>query len=195
MFNLNGMEIGSLISNLLMLGLLISGLFIRVSFDRNKKLKQISIWLLVIFLSTIAYNNRYIFENFIPYKAKQINENTLQIQRASDGHFYIMAKLNEKSVLFLIDTGASLTTLTVEDAKRIGINIKKLTFNQPISTANGITYTASILVKNIKIDKINFDSLYVLIGKDLGTKSLLGMNFLNSLNGYEIKKDKMVLYF
>jgi len=196
MFNLNNFEIGSLISNVLILGLLISSFFIRgQNINRNKKIKQISAWLLGIFLLATLYNNRYIFHNFIPFRATETSENGLQIQRSNDGHFYIMAQINQKNILFLIDTGATSTTLTLEDAKRIGINLKKLTFNQPISTANGITYAASIFIKNFKINNIKFNSIYALVGKDLGEKSLLGMNFLNSLKRYEINNDKMILYY
>lgn len=195
MFNLDKSDWTSLIINFVFLGVLLSSFFIRTNTDRGNKLKQLSIWLMIIFIGVIIYNNKFLLKNFIPYVPKNVAENTLEIQKSDDKHFYITLKMNEKNVLFLIDTGATTTTLTIKDAKRIGIDISNLKFNQIVNTANGIAYNASVEVKNIKLGEYFIDSLWVLVSKELNGNSLLGMNFLNKLNGYDIRKDRMILYY
>lgn len=192
MFNLDNNSIASLISQILILGMLISSLFIRATTDRSKKLKHIAIWLAVIFVGVIIYNNR---SNFIPYVAKTNEEGQLEIQKSSDNHFYIMLKVNNTNVLFLIDTGATTTTLTTNDAKRIGIDINNLQYNQLINTANGTTFGASAQISNIQIGNFKLDNLWVLVNQSMSGNSLLGMNFLKQLSGYEVRQDKMILYF
>lgn len=195
MFNLNGNDWGSLIYQLIFLGILLSSFFIRTNTERGNKLKQLAIWLVIIFVGVIVYNNKYLLKNFVPYVASNVGENTLEIQKSSDKHFYITLELNGKNVLFLIDTGATTTSLTMKDAERIGIDTSKLKFNQMVNTANGITYNASAEVKDVKLNKYSIGSMWILVSKDLGGNSLLGMNFLNKLKGYDIRNDRMILYY
>lgn len=195
MFNLSMNDWGNLIYQLIFLGILISSFFIRTTTDRGNKLKQLAIWLAIIFVGVIVYNNKYLLKNFVPYVASDVGENTLEIQRSSDKHFYITLKLNGKNVLFLIDTGATTTSLTINDAERIGIDVSKLKFNQIVNTANGIAYNASAEVKDVDLDRYSIGPMWVLVSKDLDGNSLLGMNFLNKLKGYDIRKDRMILYY
>ena len=50
------MSIISILYNLLILCLLISSIFLRSSIDRNKLLKQLLLWLIIIFIGTLIYN-------------------------------------------------------------------------------------------------------------------------------------------
>lgn len=195
MFNFDSNDWISLIYKLIFLSILISSFFIRTSTNRGNKLKQVAFWLLIIFVGVIIYNNKYLLKNFIPYVASNVGENTLEIQKSSDKHFYITLKLNGQNILFLIDTGATTTSLTMKDAARIGIDTSKLNYNQMVNTANGITYSASVEVNNIELDRYQMQSMWVLINKNLDGNSLLGMNFLNKLKGYDIRKDRMILYY
>ena len=193
MFNFGTHEWSSLIINIVILVMLISSLF--VGGDKNKKLKQLAIWLIIIFIGVLLYNNRNIFKNFVPYMATETGENQLEIRKTTDKHFYITLDVEDIKILFLIDTGATTTTITVKDAERLGIDTSKLKYNQPVSTANGITYNALIELHDIKIGNKIIKSLWVMVSRDLDGNSLLGMNFLNKLDGYDIRNDKMTLYY
>ena len=195
MFNLSNGEWSSFIANILILGILISSFFIRTNTENGNKFKQLAIWIAIIFFGVIFYNNRYLFKNFIPYVATEVGDKKIEIQKSSDNHFYIALKINGTNVLFLIDTGATTTSLTLNDAKRVGIDTSNLIYNQIVNTANGTVYNASAEVKNIEIGSHKIDSLWVLVNKDMDGNSLLGMNFLNRLKGYDIRQDRMVLYY
>jgi len=195
MFNFDKSDWSSLIYNLIFLVILLSSFFIRTSTERGSRFRQLAIWLAVIFIGVIVYNNKHLLGNFVPYLANDIGENMLEIQMSNDRHFYITLNLNGKNVLFLIDTGATTTSLTMHDASRIGIDTSNLHFNQMVSTANGATYNASAEVRDVKLGQHSIGSMWVLVSKDLSGNSLLGMNFLNRLNGYDIRKDRMILYY
>lgn len=195
MFNLTQGEWTNLIYSILLLSVMISSMFIRSTTDNGKKFKNLAIWLTIILVIALLYNNRFLFKNFVPYQAYDNGKDELKITKSNDNHFYIAINIDNKKVLFLIDTGATTTTLTLSDAKRLGIDIDRLNFNVPLNTANGVSFGASTEVYNIKIGDFTIDSMWVLVSKDLDGKSLLGMNFLNKLNGYDIRQDKMTLYY
>ncbi|MDD2840046.1 MAG: TIGR02281 family clan AA aspartic protease [Rickettsiales bacterium] len=195
MFNLDSNTLASLIYQILFLGMLISSLFIRTTTNRSNKLKHLAIWLSVIFVGVIFYNNRNMFHNFIPYVANTSEEGKIEIQKSSDNHFYIMLKVNNKNILFLIDTGATTTSLTLKDAKRIGIDVNNLKYNQMVNTANGTAFGASAKISNIQVGNFKIEDMWVLINQNMSGNSLLGMNFLKQLSGYEVRQDKMILYF
>lgn len=195
MFNLTQGEWTNLIYSILLLSMMISSMFIRSTTDNGKKFKNLAIWLTIILVVALLYNNRFLFKNFVPYQAYDTGNNELKITKSNDNHFYIAINIDNKKVLFLIDTGATTTTLTLNDAKKLGIDIDRLNFNIPLNTANGVSFGASTEVYNIKIGDFTIDSMWVIVSKDLDGKSLLGMNFLNKLNGYDIRQDKMTLYY
>lgn len=195
MFNLTQGEWTNLIYSILLLSVMISSMFIRSTTDNGKKFKNLAIWLVIILVVALLYNNRFLFKDFVPYQAYDTGNNELKITKSNDNHFYIAINIDNKKVLFLIDTGATTTTLTLNDAKKLGIDIDRLNFNIPLNTANGVSFGASTEVYNIKIGDFTIDSMWVIVSKDLDGKSLLGMNFLNKLNGYDIRQDKMTLYY
>lgn len=196
MFSLDIGDWGNIIFNLIILSFLISSFFIRAKDNFWYKIKILLIWIFAILVITITYNNRNIlFKNIIPYSAYDSQDNSLTIRKSNDGHFYISLIVNNKKILFLIDTGATTTTLTLKDARKLGINTAGFMYNIPVNTANGISYGASTQIKNINIGNFHLKSLWVFISKDLSGKSLLGMNFLNQFKEYTVKQDEMILYY
>ena len=189
MFSLDIEDWGNIIFNLITLSFLISSFFIRTKDNFWYKIKILLIWIFAILVITITYNNRNIlFKNIIPYSAYDNQDNSLTIRKSNDGHFYISLIVNNKKILFLIDTGA-------KDARKLGINTSDFTYNIPVNTANGISYGASTQIKNINAGNFHLKSLWVFISKDLNGESLLGMNFLNQFKEYTVKQNEMILYY
>jgi aspartyl protease family protein len=114
--------------------------------------------------------------------------------RGDNKHFHAKMGLNGFEVDFLVDTGASTTTLSHEDAKSIGIDTDKLVYNIPISTANGVTRAAKEKVFNVNLGSIFRERMTVHISMpDQLSSSLLGINFLETLSSYEVRGDRMIL--
>ncbi len=120
--------------------------------------------------------------------------NSVVIMRDGDGHFAVRAGVDGVPMTMLVDTGASLVTLTPEDAGRIGIDTATLNFGMPIQTANGMIQAAPITLRRISIGTIARSDIKALVAPPGALQeSLLGMSFLNSLSGYAISGDRLVL--
>jgi aspartyl protease family protein len=124
----------------------------------------------------------------------EANQNAVVVMRAGNGHFGVRAEVDGRPMTLLVDTGASYVTLTERDAAAIGVNIDALSFSVPIRTANGTIRAASIEVDRLAIGPIERRDVPALVapGRALD-QSLLGLSFLNTLNGYTIQGDRLVL--
>src|SRR6478672_3272320 len=65
-----------------------------------------------------------------------------RIPMAIDGHFWVDAKLNGHDVKFLVDSGATTTTIDRETAKAAGVEISSRR-DQFVRTGNGVIRVAS----------------------------------------------------
>jgi aspartyl protease family protein len=121
-------------------------------------------------------------------------DHAVVVIRAIDGHFAVQADVENVSMALMVDTGASFLTLTTEDAERIGVDTGALRFNLPIRTANGEILAAPITLETVSIGSIERENIKALVapGRSLD-QSLLGLSFLNTLHGYAISGDRLVL--
>jgi aspartyl protease family protein len=121
-------------------------------------------------------------------------KDTVVIARSLDGHFGVRAEVQGVTMTMLVDTGASFVTLTPADAKRIGVDDDALRFTMPIRTANGMIQAAPIRIAKLAVGSIERKNVPALVApaKSLD-QSLLGMTFLNTLDGYAISGDRLVL--
>ena len=60
------------------------------------------------------------------------------LERDANGHFYTHAKVNDSDLVhFVVDTGATVVALTVEDARRLGIPVNPSEFTVVGEGASG----------------------------------------------------------
>ncbi len=181
--------------------------FIVVFSFRNKTnyqkiIKNISSWLLISLVALIGYSYQYeikafanrLIGNITPSLGLENSDDSITFYASQNGHFMIDGKINNESIRFLLDTGASKTTLNHNDALRIGINVKELSYDIPISTANGTSFVALAKIQSIEIKNILIRNIDVYVSKDNLSTSLLGMNFLNKLKKYEVTKNSLTLW-
>jgi aspartyl protease family protein len=119
---------------------------------------------------------------------------TVQVRRASGGHFRVETALNGVPITMLVDTGASVVTLTQEDATAAGIDLTTLTYSVPVFTANGTTKAAPVIIDNLTVGPIERRRVPALVAQPgLMDRSLLGMSFLDTLGSYTISGDMLTL--
>jgi aspartyl protease family protein len=119
---------------------------------------------------------------------------TVTLDKASDGHFEARITVNGAAIRTVVDTGATSTVLTAEDALAAGFNPAALNFTIPVSTANGMARAAAVRTNEVAIGGIVRKDMPVMIAAPgmLG-QSLLGMNFIGSLSGFDVRGDRMIL--
>jgi aspartyl protease family protein len=118
---------------------------------------------------------------------------TLVLTESSDGHFHILGEANGTRVNFLIDTGASDIVLAPADARRLGIDVRALSFSRVYQTANGIGRGAPFTLESLTIGPVRRAHVAVSINQAEMRDSLLGMSFLQSLSSFEIRGRKLYL--
>ncbi|BCH17219.1 MULTISPECIES: TIGR02281 family clan AA aspartic protease [unclassified Mesorhizobium] len=119
---------------------------------------------------------------------------TVTLDKAGNGHFEARVMVNGTPVRAVVDTGATSTVLTAQDAQAAGFNPAALEFTIPVSTANGMARAAAVRTDELAIGGIVRKDMPVMIAAPgmLG-QSLLGMNFIGSLSGFDVRGDRMIL--
>ncbi|MCB1883845.1 MAG: TIGR02281 family clan AA aspartic protease [Geminicoccaceae bacterium] len=137
---------------------------------------------------------RRTFAYFSPSEPVLSGEREVTVRVGADGHFRVWAEINGERVQFVVDTGASTIALTVEDARRVGIDLARLDYDQPVITANGQALTAGLDLDAVSIGPIRLDDVPTRVMQAGALdRSLLGMSFLSRLASVELRGSKLVL--
>lgn len=204
MFDLNADDTANAIYLVIMLAFLVSGVLLNKRMKISEFLKSLFLWTIIILFLVLLYSFRYdfykikdrILGELDPSRPVKTSSESISINISSDHHFYIDLKVNGKPIKFMIDTGASNMVLSVDDAKKAGIDVKNLKYNQIHQTANGKTFGASAILEEVAVnDEIKIKNVPVSVNSGEMSNSLLGMRFLrDNFLRYEFYQDRLVLY-
>ena len=191
------------------LGVLLVLLLGSLAFGRSRSgasFRYLGIWLLIAVGLVAVYAYRApmlrlaapIIQELVPARVVEVTSpegtSELLVARANDGHFHVDGKANDASVRFLVDTGASTTALTFDDAARSGIDVDALAFNRPVQTANGTTYYAGATLNSLSIGPYRVSEVPVAVMPNGAMDtSLLGMSTIDRFSSWRIEGDQMVL--
>ena len=117
----------------------------------------------------------------------------LRIPMSSDGHYWIKALVNGSPARFLIDTGASVTAISVSTAKRSGVELDTLRPPMMMNTANGVTEAQRAVINELNFDGFGVVKLPVVVAAGFGETNVIGMNVLNKLKGWRVESNVMIL--
>lgn len=110
------------------------------------------------------------------------------------GHFSGDFLLNGRSVHGLIDTGATFVAMNETTARRLGFTGNSLDFRYAVSTANGPTRAARVMLDRVEIGGIRARDIETFVLADEALDStLIGMSFLRKLKSYSVENGRMVL--
>ena len=114
-----------------------------------------------------------------------------RIPMAIDGHFWVNAKLNGKDVKFLVDSGATMTTVDRDTASSARLDVSPRA-DEFVRTGNGV-----IRVRSARADELVIGGI---TRKDVGMQvadnddlNVLGMNYLSSLSRWGVEGRWLVL--
>ena len=119
-----------------------------------------------------------------------VSGQTLRITKRDDGHFWVDARVNGKPVRFLVDSGATTTTIGGSVAEAAGLEPGMR--GDVVSTANGTVFMPKVTAGLVEVGSIRRTDMTVNINPNDGT-SVLGMNFLSSLSSWGVQGNELVL--
>jgi aspartyl protease family protein len=114
----------------------------------------------------------------------------LRIPMADDGHFWIEASVNGHDAPFLVDSGASVTTISRETANVAGIETGMRV--ALVETANGTVQMGKARADSFSVGSIQRSDFAVQVN-DHADGNVLGMNFLSSLGSWRVEGNYLVL--
>jgi aspartyl protease family protein len=108
------------------------------------------------------------------------NYRTVTLNSDARGHFQVDARVEGRSVDFLIDTGASAVSLRESSAAKLGIHPAARDYSVRMQTANGIGHAARVRLDRVEVAGITVRDVEALVVPDEAlTTNLLGMTFLS----------------
>jgi aspartyl protease family protein len=179
-------------------GMLVLALF-RQRFSHA--LESALIWVVVALLLLIGYTYRFelrdvadrVLAEFIPGRAAT-RGNTVEIARGGGGSFSVSTQVNGARIAMVLDTGASAVVLTPEAARAAGLPLEVLNYSVNVDTANGRARAAPVTLDRVSIGGITERQVPALIAQPGQLRTnLLGMSFLNRLESWEVRGDKLMM--
>ena len=105
---------------------------------------------------------------------------TVTLNSDRRGHFQTDARVDGRSIEFLVDTGASTVALRESSAARLGIHPSARDYTVRMQTANGIGKGARVRLDRVELNGITVrDVDAVVVPDEALSTNLLGMSFLS----------------
>jgi len=109
------------------------------------------------------------------------------LQRSDDGHWHAESRVNGRSMTLMVDTGATLVALTQEDARRAGIDVRRLRYDREVRTASGTARAALVQLERLQVGTVRLRKVDAMVIERGLTTSLLGQSFLNRLDAFQVR--------
>lgn len=114
----------------------------------------------------------------------------LRIAMRDDGHFWVTASVNGEQARFLVDSGASITTVSPDMAAAAKVETGMRVAQ--VETANGEVQMPIASVDRFEVGQIvRYD--FTIHVNNADDTNVLGMNFLSSLASWRVEGNTLVL--
>jgi aspartyl protease family protein len=178
--------------------LVVSALLVR-RIPLGRGLKMFAGWVLIFLAAFVAFTLK---DDFMALGKRVLAESrgegevvavgkALRIRKSMDGHFWVNSDLNGRKIRFLVDSGATVTSISARTAAAAGIETDG--FPVLVQTANGMVEARLGRAERLKVGSIERRNLAVQVSDSFGDTQVLGMNFLSSLSGWSVEGQWLVL--
>jgi aspartyl protease family protein len=156
-------------------------------------------WTVIALLLIVAYTYRFelgevgdrVVAQLMPGHVASHGRNA-EVVRGRRGDFAVAAHINGAKVPMVIDTGATSVVLTQEAARAAGLPIEVLDYSVNVDTANGRTRAAPVTLARLAVGNVTeHDVPALVVQRGQLHNNLLGMSFLNRLDSWEVRGDKL----
>ena len=108
------------------------------------------------------------------------------------GHFFAFAEVDGEMTKFLVDTGADMVALTLDDARRARVKFDPDQFEVVARGAAGDVMGQRVMIDDIVLDGKRVRDVHAAVIEDLDV-SLLGQSYLRKLRSVHLTGDEMRL--
>lgn len=195
---MNHPEAGDVFLYILLLLLPLSSLVARrlpISQVARMALAWVAIFGGLLLIATLATRSGYTparIADSLGLSDQSVRGGTVAIPKSADGHFWTTVQIGKVSRRMLIDSGATVTSISPETAEAAGIDPTGDQFGTIINTANGPAIARRAVAPTVTLGPIEARNLDVLVGRNFGD-GMIGMNFLSRLKSWRVEGDEMIL--
>ncbi|RIA46095.1 aspartyl protease family protein [Hephaestia caeni] len=161
---------------------------------------NIAITLLMVGVLLIVLDQRSRFDPYFARVAElldigdqQVVGDEVRIRMSPDGHFWARATINGVPRRLLIDSGATITALSIDTVGASGIKVEDELFPIVLKTANGSISARAATVTELRFGTIVARDLPVVTSPAFGDTNVLGMNFLSRLASWRVEGRTLIL--
>ena len=167
----------------------------------SQALEAALVWVAIALLLIVGYSYRFelrdiadrVLSELVPGHTAS-GGRVVEIARGNSGNFSVVTQINGAAIAMVLDTGATSVVLTQEAAKAAGLPLELLAYTVNVDTANGRARAAPITLDHLAVGGIVERAVPALIAQPGQLRSsLLGMTFLNRLESWEVRGDRLIL--
>jgi aspartyl protease family protein len=178
--------------------LVVSALMVR-RIPLGQGLRMFAGWVLIFLAVFVAFTLK---DDFMALGKRVLSESRgegeavsagreMRIRKSLDGHFWVNGEINGRKVRFLVDSGATVTSISTATAALAGIEPSGLP--AVVQTANGTVRVGRARADRIEVGSIERRDMAVHVSEAFGPMNVLGMNFLSSLSAWGVEGEWLVL--
>ncbi len=142
-------------------------------------------------------------ERFDPYlgrvaeildlSGQQVAGEETRIRMSPDGHFWANVQFGGVKRRMLIDSGATVTALSLDTANAAGLEVRDAMFPMLLRTANGTIRAQTASLGELRLGNIVARDVPVVVSPAFGETNVLGMNFLSRLKSWRVEGRTLIL--
>jgi aspartyl protease family protein len=117
----------------------------------------------------------------------------VRVRMGGDGHFWVNATINGVARRMLIDSGATITAISDQTAKRARVAAGTGLSPVVLRTANGMAPAKTGSIEELRVGNILARNLKIVTSPGLGNMDVIGMNFLSQLKSWRVEGKTLIL--
>ena len=150
-------------------------------------------WIIGLLLLMLLFN-RILGDRQNPNRSIDTVQNAgqqqVELKRNRQGHYVFNGFINGQKVTFMIDTGATTTSIPLSLGERLGL---RKGFRYQVQTANGVSSAWSTRIDSLRIGDMEFNNVEASLNPGYqGNEILLGMNVLKNIEMIQ-RGDSLIL--
>jgi aspartyl protease family protein len=165
------------------------GRFIRVAFS----FALIALLIFVVLQQAPYQPGLSSFTQRLGIDDQQVVGEEVRVRMGRDGHFWVNATINGVERRMLIDSGATVTAISADTARRAQVEASAGLNPVVLRTANGMAPAQTGSIEELRIGNIVARNLKIVTSPGLGNMDVLGMNFLSLLKSWRVEGKTLIL--